>query len=230
MSGDYTTSLTYLMKYPGNVDIALIIRHALYIQSPDIYDRPLSVFVSTETASKQHKVLPVVTKPTTLPRRQNDTQSSSNRENGRKHTLSHDENRTKLVNPAAIKTTNDELVQMRLKNIQNTTALAAMRISQQSLSKHGIGEHDPGIVDGYLEDVSVICTLKKLKVVGNLKKLQSPEVLRIQLDNAQAVMSISRLKLLNYLKILRKNIPGNSTDEIHQAMDGIEEVLLFFFC
>lgn len=51
-------------------------------------------------------------------------------------------------------------------------------------------------------------------------------MLRIQLDNAQAVMSISRLKLLNYLKILRKHIPGNSTDEIHQAMDGIEEVLM----
>lgn len=37
-------------------------------------------------------------------------------------------------------------------------------------------------------------------------------------------MSISRLKLLNYLKILRKHIPGNTTDELHQAMDGIEEV------
>ena len=51
-------------------------------------------------------------------------------------------------------------------------------------------------------------------------------MLRIQLDNAQTVMSLSRLKLLNYLKILRKHIPGNSVDEIHQAMDGIEEVAL----
>lgn len=57
--------------------------------------------------------------------------------------------------------------------------------------------------------------------------MQSPEVLRIQLENAQTVMSISRMKLLNYLKILRKHVPGNSTDEIHQAMDGIEEVRYF---
>lgn len=224
MSGDYTSSLTYLMKYPGNVDISLIIRHALYIQSPDSYERPSSVCVTTESTPKQQKVLPVATKPTTLPRRQNDTQSNSNRENGRKHTLSHDENRTKLVNATALKSANDELVQMRLKNIQNTTALAAMRISQQSLSKHGIGEHDPGIVDGYLEDVSV-CYISKSEIFLTFAtKLQSPEVLRIQLENVQTVMSISRLKLLNYLKILRKNIPGNSTDEIHQAMDGIEEV------
>lgn len=152
MSGDYTSSLTYLMKYPGNVDISLIIRHALHIQLPELYERPPSVFV-TEPSHKQQKPLPLA-KPTTLPRRQNDTQSTSNRENGRKHTLSNDENRTKIINPATVKSANDELVQMRLKNIQNTTALAAMRISQQSLSKHGLGEHDPGIVDGYLENVS----------------------------------------------------------------------------
>lgn len=37
-------------------------------------------------------------------------------------------------------------------------------------------------------------------------------------------MSISRFKLLNYLNVLRKHLPGHSTDEVHQAMDGIEEV------
>ncbi|XP_037030686.1 TBC1 domain family member 5 [Bradysia coprophila] len=205
MSGDYTTSLTYLMKYPGNVDISLIIRHALHIQSPDVYERPVCLSLASETPPrKQSKSFSFTTKSTTLPRRQSDTTSNTNRENGRKHTLSHDDGQAKLVNAALVKSANDELVQMRLKNIQNATALAAMRISQQSLSYQGYGEHDPGIVDGFLED--------------------SPEVLRIQLDNAQAVMSISRLKLLNYLKVLRKHLPGNSTDEVHQAMDGIEEL------
>lgn len=226
MSGDYTSSLTYLMKYPGNVDISLIIRHALHIQSPDLYERPACAFVTPETTQKR-KSFSFVTKPTTLPRRQND--APSNRENGRKHTLSHDESHTKLVNATIVKSVNDELVQMRLKNVQNATALAAMRISQQSLSKHGLVEHDPGIVDGYLEDVSISSSSSSGKLMFStflilVKPFQSPEVLRIQLDNAQTVMSISRLKLINYLKVLRKHIPGNSTDEIHQAMDGIEEV------
>lgn len=160
MSGDYTSSLTYLMKYPGNVDISQIIRHALHIQSPDLYDRPPSTFVTPEATQKQQKPFSFATKSTTLNRRQSDVPSNSSRENGRKHTQSqsqsNDENQMKLVNAAIAKSVNDELVQIRLKNIQNTTALAAMRISQQSLSKHALGEHDPGIVDGYLEDVSVI--------------------------------------------------------------------------
>lgn len=149
MSGDYTTSLTYLMKYPGNVDISLIIRHALHIQSPDVYERPVCISLASETPKKLLRSFSLTTKSTILPRRQGD------RVNGLKHTISHDDGQAKLANAAIAKSANDELVQMRLKSIQNATALAAMRISQQSLSKHGLGEHDPGIVDGYLEDVSV---------------------------------------------------------------------------
>lgn len=161
MSGDYTTSLTYLMKYP-NVDVSLIIRHALHIQSPDIYERPICLSLTSETAQKQSKSFSFTTKSTTLPRRPSDTASNTNRENGRKHTISHEDGHAKLVNAAIVKSANDELVQMRLKNIQNTTALAAMRISQQSLS--GFGEHDPSIVDGYLEDVSVCVDCDALTV------------------------------------------------------------------
>lgn len=126
----------------------------MHIQSPDQYERPASVFVTPTTPQKQQKSFSFATKSTTLPRRQNDAPATSNRENGRKHTLSHDESHAKLVSATIAKSVNNELVQIRLKSCQNATALAAMRISQQSLSKHGIGEHDPGIVDGYLEDVS----------------------------------------------------------------------------
>lgn len=39
-------------------------------------------------------------------------------------------------------------------------------------------------------------------------------------------MTISRLKLIQYLAVFRKHIPGDSTHELHQTMDGIEEVSL----
>ena len=37
-------------------------------------------------------------------------------------------------------------------------------------------------------------------------------------------MTITRLKLIQYLAVFRKHIPGDSTHELHQTMDGIEEV------
>lgn len=37
-------------------------------------------------------------------------------------------------------------------------------------------------------------------------------------------MAIGRLKLMQYLTTLRKYIPGDSSHELHQTIDGIEEV------
>lgn len=59
--------------------------------------------------------------------------------------------------------------------------------------------------------------------------LQSSEVLKIQLQNAHTVMTITRLKLIQYLAVFRKHIPGDSTHELHQTMDGVEEVSATFF-
>lgn len=49
-------------------------------------------------------------------------------------------------------------------------------------------------------------------------------MLKIQLQNAHTVMTIARFKLIKYLAVFRKHIPGDSTHELHQTMDGIEEV------
>lgn len=63
---------------------------------------------------------------------------------GRRNTS--DETRLKLAALVA-KHAADEQLQIRINNIQNTSALAAMRFNTPP------GEHDPGIVDGFLEDV-----------------------------------------------------------------------------
>lgn len=49
----------------------------------------------------------------------------------------------------------------------------------------------------------------------------------MQLQNSQTVMTIARHKLRQYLSIFRKHIPGDSLHELHQAMDGIEEVMFY---
>lgn len=63
---------------------------------------------------------------------------------------------------------------------------------------------DDGIVDGYTID--------------------DPEVLKMELQDSYNIMSVSRIKLLQYVTVLRKYIPGNQVDELHQTMDGIEEL------
>lgn len=115
-------------------------------------------------------------------------------------------------------------------SLQNSTTKATIRaVNPPQLN------NEPGIVDGYLENVRL---LKMFRIENrdfchhcdceskHFKKfhLQSSEVLKIQLQNAHTVMTITRLKLIQYLAVFRKHIPGDSTHELHQTMDGIEEV------
>lgn len=92
------------------------------------------------------------------------------------------------------------------------------------------GDHDKGILDGYIEDVCVCvfcCCTESIELVHPkcVSVFQGPELLKIQLQNAQTTMAISRLKLSQYLAVLKKHIPHNSVDdEVHQALDGMEEV------
>lgn len=46
----------------------------------------------------------------------------------------------------------------------------------------------------------------------------------MQLQNCQTTMAISRLKLGQYLAVLKKHITPGSVDDVYQALDGIEEV------
>ncbi|EDV93155.1 TBC1 domain family member 5 [Drosophila grimshawi] len=41
---DYTSSLTYLMRYPSNVDVNLVLRHALHMLNPKQFDYPVNAF------------------------------------------------------------------------------------------------------------------------------------------------------------------------------------------
>ncbi|KAF4516977.1 hypothetical protein B566_EDAN005579 [Ephemera danica] len=43
LAGDYTTCLTYLMRYPGAVDITYIIEFSLYLKYPEKYCEPATV-------------------------------------------------------------------------------------------------------------------------------------------------------------------------------------------
>lgn len=109
----------------------------------------------------------------------------------------------------------------RVNSIQSSAARSSVRIATQQQPGQ-----DPGIVDGYVENVCLVYSQSNILILfltfANL--LQSPEVLKMQLHNAQTIMAVGRLKLMQYLAVLRKYIPGDSIHELHQTMDGIEEV------
>lgn len=85
-----------------------------------------------------------------MPSKNTTQQPRGSIDGGRSHTQSHDENRSKLA-AFVQRQLADEQLQIRINNIQNTTALAAMRFTANPQT---LGEHDPGIIDGFLENVT----------------------------------------------------------------------------
>lgn len=161
------------MRYPQNADVMLIIKHALYMKSPNKYQCPPNAFVYVVSSVKQHHKQ----KQSPLRSRQHPKIAPS----------SAIEYRGKLATPVG---TSEEIRQE-----------AAKANAQQLKKSHS---QDDGIVEGF--------------------KLNDPEVMKMKLQDSYNIMSVSRMKLLQYLSILRKHIPGNQIDELHQTLDGIEEL------
>lgn len=236
LDGDYTTCLTHLMKYPGNVDIVLVIRYAMHIKSPQLHDCPAGAFqpqtnrppvpVSTATASNQtamHAPVSGRNEPTSTLKR-----TSSNETRTRHRTVSSNGGGgSRPTSTNASVSTADEHIKAHLRAIQNTTALAAMRMTAHTQAMQS-GEQVPGVVEGFRENVRVELFVSPTKRINSLSPhTQSREALRMELESSRAVMSITRFKLTQYLAVLRSHIPvGRSaaSDNVHQALDGIEEL------
>jgi TBC1 domain family member 5 len=184
LSGDYTNCLTLLMRYPPNADVSLIIRHALYMKSPDKYQCPPNAFVYVlNSVKQQHKT---------------------------KHSPSRKIPTTKIfpLNPLgamAVANATDYRLRSATMSRQSSEEIRkeTAKVTVQQVKKAYV-QDDDGIVDGFM--------------------LDDPEVLKMELQDSYNIMAVSRIKLLQYVTTLRKYIPGNQTDELHQTLDGIEEL------
>lgn len=82
---------------------------------------------------------------------------------------------------------------------------------------------DSNVSDGYLEDVRPQEFSEVLALIAT--SFQDPELLKIELQEAYNIMSVSRTKLLQYLQVLRRHTqPGNPTGRVQQSLEGIEEI------
>ncbi|KAH8359571.1 hypothetical protein KR093_007604 [Drosophila rubida] len=169
---DYTTSLTYLMRYPSYVDVNLVLRHALFMQNPKQFECPKNAFncVSfTNTPAPPASVSQPVN-----PRVRTNSEAST------------------IGSGISI---DRHITYMQACNAADSSALAKLS------DVHGVA------MDGYLED--------------------SPELLRLELKNAQTVIKIARSKLVNYLTTVRQHMGKQSNDELNRTLDGIEELCSF---
>ncbi|XP_002103594.3 TBC1 domain family member 5 [Drosophila simulans] len=171
---DYTTSLTYLMRYPNNVDVHLVLRHALFMLNPKQFEYPPNAFtcVSFANSSADKEVPPPVgQRPRT--NSENSSMATSGSQIDRQITF------------------------MQERNAADSSALAKLQ------DTHRVA------MDGYLEN--------------------SPELLRLELKNAQTVIKIARSKLQSYLSTVRHHVgkQASSSEELGRTLDGIEELCSF---
>lgn len=171
LHGDYTTCLMHLMKYPGNVDIALVIRYAMHIKSPQLHDCPVGAFPPhnnrqpvAASATKPRQPNPIAQPLSPKPSGRPETSSATGTTH--KRSFSHEVttgSRTGSSNSSGSRPTSanksastaDEHIKAHLRSIQNTTALAAMRMTAHTQAMQS-GEQLTGVVEGFRENVRYV--------------------------------------------------------------------------
>ncbi|KDR24084.1 TBC1 domain family member 5 isoform X2 [Zootermopsis nevadensis] len=182
LNGDYTTCMTYLMRYPGAVDITYIIEHALFLRDPQKYCLP---------AMTSFPKLPMVTVG---------GRTDLNRAAGQ-HTGVADKELPKKVS----QTSQGASLSGRLKKLsKRPDHWLGGKHTQKGGTTGGRSDADATIVDGYT--------------------LDDPALLRAEVQHAHAIMSLCRMKLLQYHSLLQRSFPPTASAEAMQAVDGLQEL------
>ena len=201
------------MRYPQNVDVMLVIRHALYMKSPDKYQCPANAFVYVVSNLKNRQKEQQILQQQKLQQQKRLQQSAAKPSSSRANRSMPTNRFLSTSSNLAMATSNVTDYRMRssslprkgtkntVNEIRTESSKATLHYAAQSRVS---ADEDFGIVDGYLID--------------------DPEVLKMELQDSYNIMSVSRIKLLQYVNILRKYIPGNQIDELHQTLDGLEEL------
>lgn len=79
--------------------------------------------------------------------------------------------------------------------------------------------------DLYRETARIAKNTKNHDEIIDGYSIDNPVVLKMELQDSYNIMSVSRLKLKQYLTVLRKYVPGNQINELSQTLVGIEELI-----
>lgn len=158
------------MKYPANVDINFILKHALYMYFP----KPLPVNTWTSSDLVKYKTKQI--KPSTVgPRSRNNSLPDSSK--------------------PLLKKTPPSLSDLQLRQAKK---MAQFNHLQSTTGANGV------VINGISEN--------------------SKELMNLELRHAQDIIMITQHKLSQYLTTFRKHINRNHSEELTQAVEGIEEL------
>ncbi|XP_050321967.1 TBC1 domain family member 5 [Bactrocera neohumeralis] len=177
---DQTSCLTYLMRYPTNVDVNLILRHALHMLMPKRFERPINAFVYF-TNNKQKGAIQ-------NSRSTNFSNTESSNKSPRGSSTSKGDNFSKME---------QHIVKLQAQNAADSAARL----------RKDVADEEGAIAEGLSKN--------------------SQELINLELRNAETIISIARNKLQLYVATMKKHIQGNSSRELLQALDGIEELCDF---
>lgn len=144
---DYTTTLMYLMRYPSDVDVTLIIRHALHMYAPEKYHRPEGIFVYTANQRLPSKLL-----------KQRDKLLPNNNQ------LSHRQKKSKKVA--------SERIQVQTTKTVLTKASDAPKIDTDTQVFDGYAENDPENFKLELQHANHIMEISRNKLLGYVHTLR----------------------------------------------------------
>lgn len=159
------------MKFPANIDIMLIIQHALYMIAPDRYAVPPGIATNSSVSSlaarlrysrKSRNARAASKYPNSLDQRAATLPRHTHSSNGNSASSTSRSDRNRSPGGATRGTVesgsrsragsfhSSDGMQERISSIQSKTAKSTVRMASQA---HPAGQ-DPGIVDGYVENVS----------------------------------------------------------------------------
>lgn len=233
LSSDYTACLTYLMRYPGAVDISYIIDHALHLKDPDKYSEP---------AITSFPTLPTVTVGgrSDLNRgvavgHSQEGQLGVQKQRRHAHRQQQQHHyRSSTVPPGdkggdveivvssqvVVRSSEKAAAQLKKGSVPDVSTLSGRlkRLSSRSGRWGGPSKSsqpkredvDAGIVDGYA--------------------LDDPLLLYAELHHARSIMALCRLKLEQYHSDIKKAILPTEHPDVAEALDGILELCALLTC
>ncbi|XP_049945883.1 TBC1 domain family member 5 [Schistocerca serialis cubense] len=229
LSSDYTACLTYLMRYPGAVDISYIIDHALHLKDPDKYSEPAitsfptlpNVTVGGRADLNRGAAAGHTHEGQFCPPKQR-------RPGHRQQQHHHHHYRSSTVPPGdkggdveivvssqvVVRSSEKAAAQLKKGSAPDISTLSGRLKKLSSRSGRWGGpskgsqtkrdDADAGIVDGYA--------------------LDDPLLLYAELHHARSIMALCRLKLEQYHSDIKKAILPTEHPDVAEALNGILEL------
>ncbi|XP_037945832.1 TBC1 domain family member 5 homolog A-like [Teleopsis dalmanni] len=219
---DYTTCLTYLMRYPTNVDVNLILQHALHMQMPKKFERPQNAFIyftiPSATNNKQGN-------PAGLPRQS----AATGDEKISKYMDSQEEKRTRARTTSVSNALRLEqrIAELQARNAADAATIARLATSADSnrIIMDGLSKNSPEVLQLELKNARTVIAIAHSKLQLYLDTVRKHLTNQNNIELNQALDGIEELCSFLDIKFMfplhGRTIPIDKATEANEAKSAI---------